>query len=77
MRGGSANTEPEADRGPRAGSPRGVVVATGQICVKVFRLRFTRSLLLPVPYLLTHYADPSLEIRLSRFSLFVPAAEHI
>ena len=26
---GSTNTEPGADRGPRAGSPRGVVVATG------------------------------------------------
>ena len=26
---GSKNTEPGADRGPRAGSPRGVVVATG------------------------------------------------
>src|SRR5436309_1422533 len=26
---GSTNTEPEADRGPRAGSPRGVVVAPG------------------------------------------------
>ena len=27
---GSTNTEPGADRGPRAGSPRGVVVATGK-----------------------------------------------
>ena len=26
---GPTNTEPGADRGPRAGSPRGVVVATG------------------------------------------------
>ena len=26
---GSINTEPGADRGRRAGSPRGVVVATG------------------------------------------------
>jgi hypothetical protein len=32
---GWMSTEPEADRGPRAGSPRGVVVATGSCNRKV------------------------------------------
>jgi len=58
--GEQANTksEPGPDRGPRAGSPRGVVVATGRILkffndfallASVLRRVLGRSLPLPVP----------------------------
>jgi len=52
---GQTNTEPEADRGPRAGSPRGVVVATGSGALKGAHVAAsTRSLPLPVLYAWTH-----------------------
>ena len=63
---GSMNTEPGADRGPRAGSPRGVMDATGlrniefNVLIRwrsqnhesevVFSAGSTRSLPLPVLY---------------------------
>jgi hypothetical protein len=62
---GSTNTEPGAGRGPRAGSPRGVVVATGSntqpgsVLLRFLRRSefyvesMTRSLPLPVLYLST------------------------
>ena len=44
---GSTNTEPEADRGPRAGSPRGVVDAPGSLlrCTYVSRSDAIKKLL--------------------------------
>ncbi|HUS11200.1 MAG TPA: hypothetical protein VMZ30_12110, partial [Pyrinomonadaceae bacterium] len=44
---GAAVSEPRADRGPRAGSPRGVVVATGQMFTSklTINVMFNASLL--------------------------------
>ena len=62
----ATKSEPGADRGPRAGSPRGVMVATGSNCQlglvlphflrrsELYVESMTRSLPLPVLNLSTH-----------------------
>jgi hypothetical protein len=65
------NTEPEADRGPRAGSPRGVVVATGSLfATGALVTHQTRWLPLPVLYLSTHY-DASFQPNRAGFDLIL------